>query len=562
MAKELRYGEEGRRLLHAGVDQLAEAVKSTLGPKGRNVILEKITGSPEVTNDGVTIAREIHLRDPFENMGAQLVKEAAVKTNDTVGDGTTTAIVLAQAIVRQGMKAISSGGNPVLVKRGIDLAVNRIVAHLQKVTHPVSTEQDYARVASISANDDETIGRVVAKALHTVGEDGVVTVEDVPQHGISVGFVEDFEFDNGYITPYMVTDPGRLEAIVDDPYLLFTAEKVKDVQQLMPVLDKIMRGERRPLVLVAETVEGTALQMLVHNHVNGTFQAVAIRAPGFGEKRIHLLEDMAALCGGKVHSRSASFALEQMTTEHFGRASQVRVTSDSTTIIGGRGDRAALELRLTQLRAELARATIGSDEDFLSERIARLSGKAAVIGVGAPTNAEAKEVRHRVDDSLQATRAAIAEGIVAGGGVALLHAEPALDDLDVSGDYRIGVEIVRQALTEPAHLIATNAGYDGDDVVKQLTVRGVDEGFDALEGRFGDLVELGVIDPLRVVRSALQNGASVAGLILTTNSLVAEEVTPWNKSLMTEFGQLDEGIPQPSPDSSTPQSMGLGPSIG
>jgi chaperonin GroEL len=562
MAKELRYGEEGRRLLHAGVDQLAEAVKSTLGPKGRNVILEKITGSPEVTNDGVTIAREIHLRDPFENMGAQLVKEAAVKTNDTVGDGTTTAIVLAQAIVRQGMKAISSGGNPVLVKRGIDLAVNRIVAHLQKVTHPVSTEQDYARVASISANDDETIGRIVAKALHTVGEDGVVTVEDVPQHGISVGFVEDFEFDNGYITPYMVTDPGRLEAIVDDPYLLFTAEKVKDVQQLMPVLDKIMRGERRPLVLVAETVEGTALQMLVHNHVNGTFQAVAIRAPGFGEKRIHLLEDMAALCGGKVHSRSASFALEQMTTEHFGRASQVRVTSDSTTIIGGRGDRSALELRLTQLRAELARATIGSDEDFLSERIARLSGKAAVIGVGAPTNAEAKEVRHRVDDSLQATRAAIAEGIVAGGGAALLHAEPALDDLDVSGDYRIGVEIVRQALTEPAHLIATNAGYDGDDVVKQLTVRGVDEGFDALEGRFGDLVELGVIDPLRVVRSALQNGASVAGLILTTNSLVAEEVTPWNKSLMTEFGQLDEGIPQPSPDSSTPQSMGLGPSIG
>jgi chaperonin GroEL len=562
MAKELRFGEEGRRLLQAGVDQLAEAVKSTLGPKGRNVILEKITGSPEVTNDGVTIAREIHLRDPFENMGAQLVKEAAVKTNDTVGDGTTTAIVLAQAIVRQGMKAIAAGGNPVLVKRGIDLAVHRIVEHLQQVTHPVSTEQDYARVASISANDDELIGRVVARALHTVGEDGVVTVEDVPQHGVSVGFVEDFQFDNGYISPYMVTDPGRLEAVVDDPYLLFTAEKVKDVRSLMPVLDKIMRGERRPLVLVAETVEGTALQMLVHNHVSRTFQAVAIRAPGFGEKRIHLLEDMAALCGGKVHSRTSAFALDQMTTEHFGRAAQVRVTSDSTTIIGGGGDREALELRLRQLRAELARATIGSDEDFLSERIARLSGKAAVIGVGAPTNAEAKEVRHRVDDSLQATRAAIGEGIVAGGGAALLHAEPALDDLDVDGDYRIGVEIVRDSLTEPAHLIASNAGYDGDDVVKQLTARSVDEGFDALEGRFGNMVEMGIIDPLRVVRSALQNGASVAGLILTTNSLVAEEVTPWNKSLMTEFGQLDEGIPQPSPDSSTPQSMGLGPSIG
>jgi chaperonin GroEL len=562
MAKELRFGEEGRRLLQAGVDQLAEAVKSTLGPKGRNVILEKITGSPEVTNDGVTIAREIHLRDPFENMGAQLVKEAAVKTNDTVGDGTTTAIVLAQAIVRQGMKAIASGGNPVLVKRGIDVAVGRIVEHLQQATHPVSSEQDYARVASISANDDESIGRIVARALHTVGEDGVVTVEDTPQHGVRVGFVEDFEFDNGYVSPYMVTDPGTLEAVVDDPYLLFTAEKIKDVQSLMPVLDKIMRGERRPLVVVAETVEGTALQMLVHNHVNRIFQAVAIKAPGFGEKRIHLLEDMAALCGGKVHSRSSAFSLDQMTTEHLGRASQVRVTSTDTTIIGGGGDREALELRLTQLRAELARATIGADEDFLSERIARLSGKAALIGVGAPTNAEAKEIRHRVDDSLQATRAAIVEGIVAGGGAALLHAEPTLDDLDVDGDYRIGVEIVRQALTEPVHLIASNAGYDGDDVVKQVTAMGVDEGFDALEGRFGNMVEMGVIDPLRVVRSALQNGASVAGLILTTNSLVAEEVTPWNKSLMTEFGPLDEGIPQPSPDSSTPQSLGLGPSVG
>ncbi|MDT0349625.1 chaperonin GroEL [Pseudonocardia charpentierae] len=562
MAKELRFGEEGRRLLQAGVDQLAEAVKSTLGPKGRNVILEKITGSPEVTNDGVTIAREIHLRDPFENMGAQLVKEAAVKTNDTVGDGTTTATVLAQAIVNQGMLAVHSGGNPVLVKRGIDIAVNTVVEHLASVAHPVSSEEDYARVAAISANDDYAIGRVVAKALHTVGDDGTVTVEDSSQLGISLGFVEDFEFDNGYLTPYMVTDPGRLEAVLDDPYLLFSAEKIKDVQQLMPVLDKIMRGDRRPLVIVAETVEGTALQMLVHNHVNRVFQTVAIKAPGFGQKRIHLLEDMAALCGGKVHSKSSSFALEQMTTEHLGRARQVRVTGDNTTIIGGGGDREALELRLTQLRAELNRATIGTDEDFFGDRIARLSGKAAIIGVGAPTNAESKEIRHRVDDSLQATRAAIAEGIVAGGGAALLHAEVSLDALDVAGDYRIGVEIVRSALSEPVHLIAANAGYDGDDVVKQVSAAGVDEGFDALEGRFGNMVEMGIIDPLRVVRSALQNGASVAGLILTTNSLVAEEVTPWNKSLMTEFGQLDEGIPQPSPDSSTPQSMGLGPSMG
>jgi chaperonin GroEL len=402
----------------------------------------------------------------------------------------------------------------------------------------------------------------VARALHTVGDDGVVTVEDSPVLGLSVSFVEDFEFDNGYVSPYMVTNPGTLQAIVEDPYILFSAEKIKDVQSIMPVLDKIMRADRRPLVIVAETVEGTALQMLVHNHVNRTFQAVAIKAPGFGEKRIHLLEDMAALCGGKVHSKSSAFALEQMTTEHLGRATQVRVTSDNTTIIGGRGDRSVLETRLSQLRAEFNRATIGTDEDFFAERIARLSGKAAIIRVGAPTNAEAKEVRHRVDDSLQATRAAIAEGIVAGGGAALLHAEPALDGVQVDGDYRIGVEIVRSALTDPVHLIASNAGYDGDDVVKQVSALGVDEGFDALEGRFGNMVEMGIIDPLRVVRSAVQNGASVAGLILTTNSLVAEEVTPWNKSLMTEFGQLDEGIPQPSPDSSTPQSLGLGPSVG
>ena len=350
-------------------------------------------------------------------------------------------------------------------------------------------------------------------------------------------------------------------AVLDDPYLLFTAEKITDVRSLMPVLERIMR-DPKPLVIVAEKVEGTALQMLVHNHVNGHLKVTAIQAPGFGEKRVHLLEDMAALCGGKVHSKASSFAFEQIGLEHLGRATQVRATNENTVIIGGGGARDSVERRLSQLRAEMARATIGTDEDWLNDRIARLSGKAAIISVGAPTNAELKEIRHRVDDSLQATRAAMAEGIVAGGGAALLHAEPALDALEVSGDYRIGVEIVRAALTEPVHLIASNAGYDGDDVVKQVTALAADEGFDALEGRFGNMVEMGIIDPLRVVRSALQNGASVAGLILTTNSLVAEEQTPWNKALMTEYGPLDEGIPQPSPDSSTPQSLGLGPSMG
>src|SRR3954447_16550543 len=561
MAKELRFGADARRLLLAGVEQLAASVKSTLGPKGRNVILERITGSPEVTNDGVTIAREIHLRDPFENMGAQLVKEAAIKTNDTVGDGTTTAIVLAEAIVKQGMAAIENGGNPVLVKRGIDLAVARLVEHLAAVAHPMRTEDDFRRVASISANDDETIGDVVAKALYTVGTGGVVTVEDSPVLGIDVDFVEDFEFDNGYISPYMVTDPGRLEAVVEDCYVLLTAHKITDVKQLMPVLDSIMRAPK-PLVIVAESVEGTALQMLVHNHVNRIFQCVAIQAPGFGEKRIHLLEDIGALTGARVHSRASSFALDQMTPAPLGSAGQVRVTSDRTVIIGGHGDPAARDLRLQQLRAELERATIGTDQDFLSERIARLSGKAAIIRVGSPTNAEAKEVRHRVDDSLQATRAAMAEGILAGGGAALLHAEPALDTLDVRGDHRIGVDIARGGLSEPVHLIAENAGYDAAEIVKHVSTMSVDEGFDALQERYGNMLDLGVIDPLRVVRSALQNGASVAGLVLTTNSLVAEEQTPWNKSLMTEFGQLDEGLPQPSPDPSTPQSLGLGPSMG
>jgi chaperonin GroEL len=514
-----------------------------------------------VTNDGVTIAREIYLRDPFENMGAQVLKEAAIKTNDMVGDGTTTATVIAQAMVREGMKAIASGGNPVLVKRGIDVAVNALVEHLSTVAHPVSSEAELGRVAAISSNDDEAIGTIVARTLHAVGDEGVITVEDGPVNGLSVNFVEDFEFDNGYISPYLVTDPGSMMAILDDPYILFCAEKINDVRTLMPMLEKVMR-DPRPLVIIAEKVEGTALQMLVHNHVNGHIKATAIQAPGFGEKRIHLLEDMAALCGGKVFSKASSFTLEQVGPEHLGRAQQVRATNENTAIIGGGGSNDALEMRLAQLRAEMARASIGTDEDWLNDRIARLSGKAAIIMVGAPTNAELKEIRHRVDDSLQATRAAMAEGIVAGGGAALLHAEPALDKLEVSGDYKIGVEIVRASLTEPQFLIASNAGYQGHEVVKQVSDLGLDEGFDALEGRYGNMLEMGIIDPLRVVRSALQNGASVAGLILTTNSLVAEEVTPWNKALMTEYGPLDDGIPQPSPDSSTPQSLGLGPQVG
>ncbi len=562
MAKELRFGAEARALLLAGVDQLAEAVKSTLGPKGRNAILEKITGSPVVTNDGVTIAREIHLKNQFENMGAQLVKEAAIKTNDIVGDGTTTATVIAQAIVQEGVRAIGDGANPVLVKRGIDLAVARLVEHLQGAAYPVETEWDYSRVAAISANDDEAVGAVIASALHTVGDGGIVTVEESAAHGMSVNFVEGFEVDNGYLSPYLVTNPASLEAVVDDPYILLCSEKITKVQQLMPLLDKIMRAPR-PLVIMAETVEGTALSMLVHNHLNRVFQALAVRAPGFGDRRLHKLEDIAAITGGAVYSRQSGFTLETMTLDQLGRARQVRANAERTTIIDGGGSAADVEFRLGQLRAELDRATFGVDEDVLTERIGALSGKVAVIKVGAPTPAELKELQHRVEDALAATRAAMAEGIVAGGGVALLHAEPALDDLEVKDDYATGVEIVRKVLSAPTYLIAANAGYSGEEVVARITGLGRDEGFDALAGRFGNMIEMGIIDPLRVARSALQNGASVAGLLLTTNTLVSEEQTPWggSRALMTEFGPLDEGLHQPSPDASTPQSLGLGPSV-
>jgi chaperonin GroEL len=563
MAKELRFGAEARALLLAGVDQLADAVKSTLGPKGRNAILEKITGSPVVTNDGVTIAREIHLKNQFENMGAQLVKEAAIKTNDIVGDGTTTATVIAQAVVREGMLAIGAGANPVLVKRGIDLAVGRLVEHLQSAAHPVETEEDFTRVAAISANDDNTVGAVIAKALHTVGDGGIVTVQESNAYGMSVDFVEGFEFDNGYLSPYLVTNPASLEAIVEDPYILLCSQKITKVQELMPILDKVMRAPR-PLVIIAENVEGSALSMLVHNHVNGAFQCLAVRAPGFGDRRLHKLEDIAAITGGAVLSKHSGFSLETMTLEQLGRAAQVRANADSTTIIGGSGSREDVEFRLRQMRAEMERAVFGIDEDVLTERIGALSGKVAVIRVGAPTPAELKELQHRVEDALAACRAAMAEGIVAGGGAALLHAEKALDDLQVKDDYATGVEIVRKVLTAPAFLIATNAGYSGEEVVAQVSTLGQDEGFDALEGRYGNMIEMGIIDPLRVARSALQNGASVAGLLLTTNTLVAEEQTPWGGSpaLMTEFGELDEGLHQPSPDASTPQSLGLGPTAG
>lgn len=562
MAKELTFDDQARRLLQAGVDKLANSVKSTLGPKGRNVVLEKITGTPAVTNDGVTIARDIHLKNQFEDMGAQLLKEAAIQTNDIVGDGTTTATVLAQVMVHRGMQAIADGANPVLVKRGIDAAAGQLVEHLNKIAHPVDSKEELAHIASISANDDADVGEAIAEALHAVGQEGTVTVEEWPHLGMQVEFVEGFEFDNGYLSPYMVTDPGQLETEFDNPYILLCNEKITKVQELMPVLDGVMR-DPHPLVVIASSVEGPALSLLVNNHTNGFFQSVAVQAPGFGHRRINQLEDLAALTGASVVSKQSGLTLDNITPARLGRARKVRVTENSTTIVEGAGAGADVDFRAEQVRAELGRAENPHDQEVLSERIGQLTGRVAMIRVGAPTPAELAEKQHRVEDALSATRAAVAEGTVAGGGVAYLHAERALEGLSLRGDYATGAAIVQHVLAEPVYWIATNAGHPGADVVAEVRAMGDDEGFDALEGRYGNLVDFGIIDPLRVTRSALQNAASIAGLVLTTNTLVAEEKQAVPGAVMTPEGEdLAEGLPQPSPDASTPQSLGQAPSVG
>lgn len=562
MAKELTFDDQARQLLQAGVDKLTNSVKSTLGPKGRNVVLEKITGTPVVTNDGVTIVRDIHLKNPFEDMGAQLLKEAAIQTNDIVGDGTTTATVLAQAMVHRGLQAIAEGANPVLVKRGIDAATSKLVEHLNKLANPVQTKEELAHVASISANDDADVGEVIAEALHTVGQEGTVTIEEWPHLGMQVEFVEGFGFDNGYLSPYMVTDPSRLETEFDNPYILLCNEKITKVQELMPILDGIMR-DPHPLVVIASSVEGPPLSLLVNNHTNGIFQSVAVQAPGFGHRRINQLEDLAALTGASVVSKQSGVTLENITPDRLGRAGKVRVTENSTTIVEGAGAAADVEFRTDQLRAELTRAENPHDQEVLAERIGQLTGRVAMIRVGAPTPAELAEKQHRVEDALSATRAAATEGIVPGGGAAYLHVERGLEELDLQGDYATGAAIVQQVLADPAYWIATNAGHSGADVVAEVRNLRDEEGFDALNGCYCDLLRFGIVDPLRVTRSALQNAASIAGLVLTTNTLVVEEKQAVPGAVITPEGQdLAEGLPQPSPDASTPQSLGQAPSVG
>ncbi len=553
MARELRFEQEARRRLEAGVDKLANTVRVTLGPKGRNVVLEKLTGTPIVTNDGVTIAREIHLKDPFEDMGAQLVKEVATKTNDIAGDGTTTATVLAQAMIQAGMRAISTGANPMLLKRGMERALAELVPRLEKMARPIAGRTEMAHIAGISANDDPEIGNTIAEALDGVGLEGVITVEEWPRYGLDVEFTEGINFGNGFLSPYMVTDESRMEAVYDDPYILLTNEKIVSVQELMPILDKIMRSERHPLVIMAESVEGSALGMLVSNKVHGTFPSVAVRAPGFGHRRIAELADIGCLTGGAVVTRDAGLSLETVTCEQLGRARRVTVTRDSTTIIDGAGDPTAISDRIGQVRLEQGRATNPRDQDKLAERLAQLAGRVAVIHVGAATPAELNEKQHRVEDALSATRAAVEEGIVAGGGTALLHAEDALDDLGLAGDYATGAGIVGGALAAPLYWIARNAGHDGRDVIDRVRTMGETEGLDALTGDYGELVATGIIDPLKVTRSALENAVSIAALILTTDALVAEEVKGVTGEIIAPgFGDLAEGLPRASSDAATP----------
>ncbi|MCW2686440.1 MAG: chaperonin GroEL [Mycobacterium sp.] len=546
MAKELRFSKDARALLEVGVNALADAVKVTLGPKGRNAVLEKLTGAPTITNDGVTIAKEIQLRDPFANMGAQLVKEVATKTNGVAGDGTTTATVLAQAMVREGLRAVEAGANPIQLKRGIERATAAVVDTLRERSRNTTGEADLHHVATLSANNDSDIGAVIAAALTRVGAGGVVTVEEWPQFGLGLSYVDGVEFDHGYVSPYFVTDKDRMEAVLENAYVLLTNQKISTVQTLMPVLEQVQRA-KKPLLILCENIDGPALSMLVTNNVHDTFRSVVVRAPGFGHRRVAELEDLAALLGGTVVSPESGLALENEWIEHLGQAAKVTVTERSTTLVGGAGAKADVDARIGQIERELDRAENEHDQDNLQLRIARLSGRVAVIHVGAATDVELRETLHRVEDSLSATRAALEEGVVAGGGTALLQAQPALDLLELTGHVAEGREIVRRAVEEPLRWIAINAGFDGDEVVAKVAKLPVGHGFNAVTDSYGDMSESGVIDPLKVTRSALQSAASIAALLLTTETLVVEEVMVNPGAIIAPgFGDLAEGMVRPS----------------
>ncbi|HEX2923495.1 MAG TPA: chaperonin GroEL [Chloroflexota bacterium] len=524
MAKQLKFDEEARYALKRGIDALADAVKITLGPKGRNVVLDKKFGAPTITNDGVTIAKEIELEDPFENMGAQMAKEAATKTNDVAGDGTTTATVLAQAIVAEGLKNVTAGANPMLLKRGIDKGVAAVVEELKAMSTPVKGQSDIAQVASISAADEE-IGKLIAEVMDKVGKDGVITVEESKGLRFETEYTEGMQFDRGYISPYFVSNPDRMEAVLDDPYILITDKKISAISDILPVLEKFLQVSKN-LVIVAEDVEGEALATLVVNKLRGTINVLAIKAPGFGDRRKAMLEDIAILTGGKVISEDVGRRLDSTTVQDLGRARRAVANKDNTTIIEGRGEDAAIQARIKQIKAQIEETTSDYDREKLQERLAKLAGGVAVIKVGAATEVELKEKKHRVEDALSATRAAVEEGIVPGGGVALVNAIQALDkvasEMKGTGDAETGVFILRRALEEPLRRIAINAGQEGSVIVERVKNSEKGMGYDALKNEYAPMVERGIIDPLKVTRAALENAASIASMILTTESLVTD----------------------------------------
>jgi len=520
MAKQIVYGERSRQAILRGVNQLADAVKVTLGPKGRNVVLDKKFGSPTITKDGVTVAKEIDLKDPLENMGAQMVREVASKTSDTAGDGTTTATVLAQAIYREGAKNVAAGANPMDIKRGIEKAVEALTAELKKMSKPVSGNM-VAQVGTISANNDETIGKIIADAMDKVGKDGVITVEEAKTLETSLEVVEGMQFDRGYLSPYFVTDAERMEVVLENPVILIHEKKISSMKDLLPVLEQVARLGH-PLLIIAEDIEGEALATLVVNKLRGTLQAAAVKAPGFGDRRKAMLEDIATLTGGEAITEDLGLKLENLKIEDLGKAKKITIDKDNTTIVEGAGTSAAIEGRVKQLRAQVEDTTSDYDREKLQERLAKLVGGVAVVKVGAATETEMKEKKARVEDAMHATKAAVEEGIVPGGGVALLRASKVLTHLKLGGDQQIGVNIVARAIEEPMRWIASNAGQEGSIVVQKVREIKDDEGFNALTDTYENLVKAGVIDPAKVVRSALENSSSIASLLLTTEALISE----------------------------------------
>ena len=521
MAKQILFDEEARRALERGVDALANAVKVTLGPKGRNVVLDKKFGAPTITNDGVTIARDIELEDPFENMGAQLVKEVATKTNDIAGDGTTTATLLAQAMVHEGLRNVAAGANPMVLKKGIEQAVKTLVEEIKKKAKKVAGKDSIAQVAAISSSDEE-VGSLIAEAMERVGKDGVITVEESKTMETNLRVVEGMQFDRGYISPYMVTDTDKMEAVLKDPYILITDRKISAIADILPILEEVVK-QGKELMIISEDLDGEALATLVVNKLRGTFRALAVKAPGFGDRRKAMLEDIAILTGGTVISEELGRKLDSVTIADLGRAGQVRATKDETTIVDGVGDKKAIKARVEQLKKQVAETTSDFDKEKLQERLAKLAGGVAVIEIGAATEVEMKDKKLRIEDALNATRAAVEEGIVAGGGATFIDILPALAKIKADGDIKTGVDIVKRAVEEPVRQIANNAGLEGSVVVEELKKAGSGKGFDALTGEYVDMIKSGIVDPAKVTRSALQNAASIAAMVLTTETLVADK---------------------------------------